>query len=93
MGTYEGDFDVTHVFNFNGIYDFPFGKGQKFLNSGGLLDRIVGGWELSSIVSWTSGAPITFVDTRGTLNRTAGPFGNDLRTNSLQTIDEAIGLP
>src|SRR6185369_15445039 len=46
-----------------------FGKGKQFLNQGGLLDRVVGGWELSSIVGWTSGLPITFVDTRGTLNR------------------------
>jgi hypothetical protein len=65
----RSDFDLRHVFNLNAIYDFPFGKGRKFLNNSGWLDRIVGGWELSSIVSWTSGPPITLVDTRGTLNR------------------------
>jgi hypothetical protein len=65
----RADFDVTHVFNFNGIYAFPFGKGRKFLNQGGVVDRVFGGWELSGILNWTSGPPITFVDTRGTLNR------------------------
>jgi Carboxypeptidase regulatory-like domain/TonB dependent receptor len=67
----RADFDQTHVFNFNGIYDLPFGKGRRFLSNNNVLDRIVGGWEFSSIVSWTSGSPITFIDTRGTLNRNA----------------------
>lgn len=65
----RADYDTTHVFSFNGIYQLPFGKGKMFLNNGGILDRIVGGWEFSSIVQWFSGAPITLVDTRGTLNR------------------------
>lgn len=65
----RADFDQTHTFNFNGIYQLPFGKGKMFLNQGGLLDKVVGGWELSGLVQWNSGAPITFVDARGTLNR------------------------
>jgi hypothetical protein len=40
-----------------------------FLNNGGIIDKIFGGWEVSGLGQWTSGAPITFVDTRGTLNR------------------------
>jgi hypothetical protein len=66
----RADFDQTHTFNFNGIYQLPFGKGKTFLNNGGAMDKVFGGWEISSIVQWTSGGPITFVDTRGTLNRT-----------------------
>ncbi|HJZ82936.1 MAG TPA: carboxypeptidase-like regulatory domain-containing protein [Pyrinomonadaceae bacterium] len=64
------DTDITHVFNFNGIYDLPFGQGRPFLKANGWVDRIVGGWQLSSIINWSSGSPITLVDTRGTLNRT-----------------------
>lgn len=67
----RADFDQTHTFNFNGIYQLPFGKGKMFLNQGGLLDKLVGGWELSGLVQWNTGSPITFVDTRGTLNRGA----------------------
>jgi hypothetical protein len=68
----RADFDQTHVFNFNSIYELPFGRGKTFFgNSGGILDRIIGGFEISTIVSYTSGPPITFVDTRGTLNRNA----------------------
>jgi hypothetical protein len=77
----RADFDLTHVFNFNAIYAFPFGKGKQFLNQGGLLDRVVGGWELSSIVGWTSGPPITFVDTRGTFNRSGRSARQTANTN------------
>ena len=67
----RADFDQTHVFNFNGIYQLPFGKGKMFLNNGGIVDKIFGGWEISGLAQWTTGAPITFTDTRGTLNRGA----------------------
>ena len=67
----RADVDQTHTFNFNGVYQLPFGRGRAFLNQGGIVDKIFGGFELSGIVQWSSGAPITFVDTRGTLNRTA----------------------
>lgn len=67
----RADFDQTHIFNFNGIYQLPFGKGKMFLNQGGIVDKIFGGFELSGLVQAASGSPITFVDTRGTLNRTA----------------------
>jgi hypothetical protein len=65
----RADFDQTHTFNFNGIYQLPFGKGKMFMNKGGLWDKVFGGWELSGLMQWSTGAPISFVDTRGTLNR------------------------
>lgn len=65
----RADFDQTHVLNFNGIYQLPFGKGRRFLNQGGFIDRVFGGFEFSGLFQVTSGAPITLVDTRGTLNR------------------------
>jgi hypothetical protein len=65
----RADYDTTHVISFNGIYHLPFGQGKMFLNKGGVVDKIFGGWEFAGIAQWFSGAPITFVDTRGTLNR------------------------
>ena len=65
----RADYDQTHTFNFNAIYQLPFGKGKMFINKGGIVDKIFGGFELSGLGQWTSGAPITFVDTRGTFNR------------------------
>jgi hypothetical protein len=67
----RADFDQTHTFNFNGVYQLPFGKGKMLLNNGGIVDKVFGGWELSGIVQWASGGPISFNDPRGTLNRAA----------------------
>ncbi len=65
----RADFDQTHVFNFNGIYQLPFGKGKMLLNQGGIVDKIFGGFELSGLLQTSTGAPISFIDNRGTLNR------------------------
>lgn len=67
----RSDFDQTHAFNFNGIYELPFGKGKRFLSEGGVIDKVFGGFQLSTIIRVGSGRPITLVDPRGTLNRTA----------------------
>lgn len=64
----RADFDVTHVFNLNGVYDFPFGKGRAFLNRGGFADKIFGGWTLSGTLTLSTGAPVSIVDPRGTFN-------------------------
>lgn len=67
----RADFDQTHVFNFNGIYQLPFGRGKMFLNQGGIVDKIFGGFELSGLLQTSTGSPITFIDDSGTLNRSA----------------------
>jgi hypothetical protein len=86
----RADTDQTHTFNFNGVYQLPFGKGRAFLNQGGVVDKIFGGFELSGILQLSSGAPITFVDNRGTLNRSARsgrqtPFSN-LTNDQIQSL-------
>ena len=66
----RAEYDQTHVFNFNSIYELPFGKGKHFLtDAGSWLDRVVGGWQFNSIVRLASGAPFTFTDPRTTFNR------------------------
>jgi hypothetical protein len=52
-------FNVTHIFNFNYVYQLPFGRGQKFVNSGGLVGRAVGGWTWTGNFSSQSGFPFT----------------------------------
>lgn len=55
-GVYEGD--QTHRFRASLVYDLPFGKGQRFVNaSGGLVNRLVGGWQVSPLFTWSSGVP------------------------------------
>ncbi|HEX8999449.1 MAG TPA: TonB-dependent receptor, partial [Blastocatellia bacterium] len=52
-------FDTPHRFNISGSYELPFGKGKAFLNQGGLLDRVVGGWQINAIGIYQAGFPIT----------------------------------
>jgi hypothetical protein len=53
------DFDLTHQFNANWIAELPFGQG-KWLggNAHGIVQGIIGGWQLSGLARWTSGFPI-----------------------------------
>ncbi len=87
------DFDQRHVFNFNGIYELPFGKGKRWLNRGGVVDAILGGWQVTGIMRWSSGAPITITDPRGTLNR-AGRSGRQTANSTLSAaeIQDLIGI-
>ena len=84
------EFDQTHAFNLNGIYELPFGRGKRWLNSGGVVDRVFGGWSVTSILSLGSGLPISIVDPRGTLNR-AGRSGRQTAQSAL-SYDEIRGL-
>lgn len=52
-------YDLTHVVKGYLTYQLPFGQGQRWLsNRGSLVDRLVGGWQLSSLLLYTSGQPI-----------------------------------
>ncbi len=52
-------FDVRNNVAVNAIYELPFGPGKSFLNSGGALGKIAGGWSLSSIGLWHTGHPLS----------------------------------
>jgi len=41
------------------FYELPVGHGKRYLNEGGVVDRIVGGWYLAAIGSYKSGLPTT----------------------------------
>ncbi|HTP35097.1 MAG TPA: carboxypeptidase-like regulatory domain-containing protein [Candidatus Acidoferrales bacterium] len=48
-------FDVRHIIHASGTYDLPFGKGKMFLNQNKVVDHIVGGWTLGTIVVFQTG--------------------------------------
>jgi hypothetical protein len=87
------NFDRTHTINANLNLDLPFGRGRRWLNSGGVASKILGGFQLTSIFNISSGAPISILDSRGTLNR-AGRSGLQPATSSLSTkeIKKLIGI-
>jgi hypothetical protein len=64
------NFDVRHRFSLSYIYELPFGRKRGFLNhSSGLVNGLVGGWQLTGIVVLQSGQPFTpqlSIDNSGT---------------------------
>ncbi len=50
--------DQTHVLAVTGVYEFPFGKGKRFVNSNRWLDLAVGGWNLNGVWQVQSGRPL-----------------------------------
>ena len=57
----DSDFDVRHNITANYTAPLPFGKGTPFLNRGGLLDRIIGGFQLNGVVHYSTGFPFSAV--------------------------------
>jgi len=52
--------DVPQIFNLSFAYDLPFGKGHRWLDRGGVVNRLVGGWQVSTIFRLQSGIPFEF---------------------------------
>ena len=80
-------FDVRHNFTANAVYELPFGTGKRFLNQAGILDKIMGGWSLSTIGLWHTGHPLTVVMN---IPPSQLPDGNDQTT---QRPDIIPGVP
>jgi hypothetical protein len=54
------DFNLKHNFNASFGYQLPFGHGQHFGNSAGhLANAIIGGWEVTGLIHWRSGFPLS----------------------------------
>ena len=51
-------FDRTHNLRLYGSYELPFGRGQRWAQSG-ILNAIAGGWQTNWILSKVSGSPFT----------------------------------
>jgi carboxypeptidase family protein len=52
-----GQFDQTHAVKLSTLYELPWGRGRKWLNSG-IASHIVGGWRVSGIQTYLSGLPV-----------------------------------
>jgi hypothetical protein len=55
------DFDTRHRFVASALYELPIGKGKPILNHG-IASVLLGGWQLNSIVTRSSGFPVTIMD-------------------------------
>ncbi len=51
-------FDHRQTMNASWYYELPFGRGKTFNTSNGVLDKFVGGWNLSGIFNFWTGVPL-----------------------------------
>jgi Carboxypeptidase regulatory-like domain/TonB dependent receptor-like, beta-barrel len=86
-------FDLTHAFKGNFMYQLPFGKGQAWAPSNAFLSQLASGWNVSSIITWQSGAPFSILSGRGTLNRSGRSAGTNtaFTTSTPQQIAGQLG--
>jgi outer membrane receptor protein involved in Fe transport len=77
-------FSYPHDVKLTWVWEIPVGKNKHFLNRGGVLDAIVGGWTLTAIQHYRSGNPLQFVDS----NLNAGAIFTDAFRP-----DRVVGVP
>jgi hypothetical protein len=70
LDKHRAGFDQTHRFVGNFIYELPFGTGRRFLNGGiPVLNKVIEGWQVGSIISYQTGGPIGIFSGRSTFNQ------------------------
>lgn len=70
--------DQTNMINIAGTYELPFGKGRPFLNRGGVVNAIFGGWQISPLLTYATGTPLWNGSNSGGAVYVAGdPLGNN----------------
>jgi len=58
-------FDATHNFVWSGSYELPIGKGRSFgANLHPIVNGIIGGWNINSIINLRGGFPLTVTTSR-----------------------------
>lgn len=68
------NYDLTYMFKVSGVYQLPIGVDQRWLNHQGILNSVLGGWQLSGILVKQSGMPYTV--TVGSANETGAQGGS-----------------
>jgi len=81
-------FDFRNGFKFTWIYQLPFGRGRSFLSGAhGVLDRIVGGWELAGVGRLQSGSAVQLNSGRDTFNQNdSGVVLHNIMASQLQSM-------
>jgi hypothetical protein len=74
------------------FYELPLGHGKRYMNEGGVKDRVVGGWYVSTILSYHSGTPTEVYDK---CQGTAGDilFGGCNTTGAGARVNIVPGVP
>jgi hypothetical protein len=61
------NYNSTHTYAQSFVYELPFGRGKRYVNTG-LASKVIGGWQLSDVVSARTGTPLLFTASAAQLN-------------------------
>ncbi len=64
--------DVAHRLVLNYQYELPFGKGKPLLDQGGLVNQVLGGWNINGVTTMQSGLPMGITSQVNNLNAYGG---------------------
>ncbi len=84
QGSARTPYDTRHQFGAFFVYELPVGKGKKWVNQGGLMNTLFGGWKVAVTENINSGVPISVTHT-GSPNR----YLTASRVNPTTTIENA----
>ena len=91
----NSDFDTTHYISSDLTYSLPFGRGRTFGAKLPLaLDELVGGWDVSAIPRWNSGAAYSTVSSAfvaGYANEAPAIFNGDTAALKHRTHKDSSG--
>jgi hypothetical protein len=83
--------DLTQAFKVNHFIPIPLGQGHRF--TFGRMNPFFSGWALSGFVLLQSGAPVSILSARGTLNRSARSGENTVdSTDTLSQLQSLSGV-
>jgi len=68
--------DLPHIFSAAWVYTLPFGKGQKLSSQSGVVNALVGGWNLNGVLSLSSGTPFDVGTSKDIANTGNYNYGN-----------------
>jgi hypothetical protein len=79
--------DTPHNFQFTGGYEFPLGKGRRWLGDNRLASAFAGGWQLSWLFGAFSGTPFSVTASGTSLNAP----GNTQRADQVKAEVTKLG--
>src|SRR5260370_19824717 len=64
------------------VYELPFGRGRRFMNTGGIVNQVLGQWQVSAVNQAQSGFPYQITYNPPTANQVSG-IGASYRGSNL----------
>jgi hypothetical protein len=93
LDRHVADFNQTHRFVGNFIYELPFGSGRRWLNGVPVLGKVAEGWSVGGIITWQTGPPLGVFSNRSTFNNfNAGNNPAQLVGISLEELRRNAGI-